>query len=44
MSCQGGEFGEDPGQEIVQSVDGLSRLLDLRPKTSVIYYPFFQCT
>ena len=30
-SCpgQGGEFGEDPGQEVVQSVDGLSRLLDL---------------
>src|SRR5258708_31712530 len=26
---QGGEFGEAPGQEVVKSVDGLSRLLDL---------------
>ena len=26
---QGGEFGEDAGQEVVQSVDGLGRLLDL---------------
>ena len=34
MSCQGGEFGEDPGQEVVQSVDGLSRLLDLRLQPS----------
>ena len=26
---QGGQFGEDAGQEVVQSVDGLGRLLDL---------------
>ena len=26
---QGGQFGEDTGQEVVQSIDGLRRLLDL---------------